>query len=279
MASLSSGSCKISSGIWLATRRGALVFDEDARELVVVPTKRLRGFTGLLGGGRVSIPSVASMSFSDPLCESQVLNDKGHSGLGEKGLSQQLRVATFPRSHPPKSSCFRSQLSNPLTTTPADMETNLAATTAARKERLIALRKRKQAAEQGNGANGSGPYVPFPEQSTPFHHLPAHLSITYTAEEVVLRETSQIPLRVQTTKLRPRDPSTASARSGRGRRRYGRESCGGVGGADHPRGRREAEGGVGQSFRLPACDIRYRADIGGWGRTCSISNRDGRIGI
>ncbi len=40
------------------------------------------------------------------------------------------------------------------------METNLAATTVARKERLIALWKRKQAAEQGNGANG-GPYVPL----------------------------------------------------------------------------------------------------------------------
>ena len=37
------------------------------------------------------------------------------------------------------------------------METNLAATSAARKERLIALRKRKQAAEQGDGTNGSGP--------------------------------------------------------------------------------------------------------------------------
>jgi hypothetical protein len=34
------------------------------------------------------------------------------------------------------------------------VETNLAATTAARKERLIALRKRKQAAEQGNGVDG-----------------------------------------------------------------------------------------------------------------------------
>jgi hypothetical protein len=34
------------------------------------------------------------------------------------------------------------------------METNLAATTAARKERLIALRKRKEAVEQGEGANG-----------------------------------------------------------------------------------------------------------------------------
>ena len=34
------------------------------------------------------------------------------------------------------------------------METNLAVTTAARKERLIALRKRKQAGEQGNGVNG-----------------------------------------------------------------------------------------------------------------------------
>lgn len=34
------------------------------------------------------------------------------------------------------------------------MNTNLAATTAARKERLIALRKRKEAAEQGEGADG-----------------------------------------------------------------------------------------------------------------------------
>jgi coiled-coil domain-containing protein 12 len=37
------------------------------------------------------------------------------------------------------------------------METNLAATSAARKERLIALRKRKEAVETGDGTNGSGP--------------------------------------------------------------------------------------------------------------------------
>ena len=41
-----------------------------------------------------------------------------------------------------------------LSSITSSMETNLAATTAARKERLIALRKRKQAAEQGNGTNG-----------------------------------------------------------------------------------------------------------------------------
>lgn len=34
------------------------------------------------------------------------------------------------------------------------METNLAATTAARKERLIALRRRKEANEQGVAING-----------------------------------------------------------------------------------------------------------------------------
>lgn len=38
------------------------------------------------------------------------------------------------------------------------METNLAATQAARKERLIALRKRKEAHESGD-QNGAGPYV------------------------------------------------------------------------------------------------------------------------
>jgi coiled-coil domain-containing protein 12 len=37
------------------------------------------------------------------------------------------------------------------------METNLAATSAARKERLIALRKRKETVETGDGTNGSGP--------------------------------------------------------------------------------------------------------------------------
>jgi hypothetical protein len=52
---------------------------------------------------------------------------------------------------PTHSACIRGSLS-------VEMETNLAATTAARKERLIALRKRKEASEQGNGANG-GPYV------------------------------------------------------------------------------------------------------------------------
>ncbi|CAD6587431.1 MAG: hypothetical protein TREMPRED_004757 [Tremellales sp. Tagirdzhanova-0007] len=46
------------------------------------------------------------------------------------------------------------------------MDTNLAATTAARRERLIALRKRKQAAELGNGANGSGPsYFAFKQRN------------------------------------------------------------------------------------------------------------------
>jgi len=39
------------------------------------------------------------------------------------------------------------------------METNLAATSAARKERLIALRKRKQAVESGDGESS---YVPKP---------------------------------------------------------------------------------------------------------------------
>lgn len=34
------------------------------------------------------------------------------------------------------------------------MDTNLAATTAARKERLIALRQRKEATEQGVAVNG-----------------------------------------------------------------------------------------------------------------------------
>ncbi|KAI9633590.1 cwf18 pre-mRNA splicing factor-domain-containing protein [Dioszegia hungarica] len=37
------------------------------------------------------------------------------------------------------------------------METNLAATSAARKERLIALRKRKEQVDGGNGTNGAGP--------------------------------------------------------------------------------------------------------------------------
>ncbi|ORY29627.1 cwf18 pre-mRNA splicing factor-domain-containing protein [Naematelia encephala] len=45
------------------------------------------------------------------------------------------------------------------------METNLAATSAARKERLIALRKRKQAAETGNGANGGPSHFAFKQRN------------------------------------------------------------------------------------------------------------------
>ncbi|RSH85188.1 hypothetical protein EHS25_004995 [Saitozyma podzolica] len=45
------------------------------------------------------------------------------------------------------------------------METNLAATTAARKERLIALRKRKEAVEQGEGANGEPSHFTFKQRN------------------------------------------------------------------------------------------------------------------
>ncbi|GFZ48204.1 hypothetical protein JCM24511_05952 [Saitozyma sp. JCM 24511] len=45
------------------------------------------------------------------------------------------------------------------------METNLAATTAARKERLIALRKRKEAVEQGEGTNGEPSHFTFKQRN------------------------------------------------------------------------------------------------------------------
>lgn len=72
------------------------------------------------------------------------------------------------------------------------MDTNLAVTTAERKDRLIALRKRKQAAEQGNGANGSGPYV--------FVTRPIRLLLSAVLRAYCFR--SQITLCVQAAQLR-----------------------------------------------------------------------------
>ncbi|WWD20600.1 hypothetical protein CI109_105076 [Kwoniella shandongensis] len=45
------------------------------------------------------------------------------------------------------------------------METNLAATTAARKERLIALRRRKEAADAGDGTNGGPSHFAFKQRN------------------------------------------------------------------------------------------------------------------
>lgn len=64
IAALRSGSFKISSGIWLATRRIGTAFALG----LLVPTKRLRGFDGpATGTGGVSMPPEAFISAGEDI--------------------------------------------------------------------------------------------------------------------------------------------------------------------------------------------------------------------
>lgn len=126
---------------------------------VDVPTKRLRG---LMGACARSTPSAAVASVVpralDDICV-------GYMGLlaGSKDISVDPPIATFSRSTSPgtSTSLYLQLLTIPVkyhyscsSSSPSNMETNLAATTAARKERLIALRKRKEATDKGESTGG-----------------------------------------------------------------------------------------------------------------------------
>jgi hypothetical protein len=97
MAALSSASCKMSSGIWLATRR--TIFDDEAFG-VEVPTNFLLGLTVLTGA---SIPSVAVIAGSEVDMIVDVVRrgsrDTGYIPNSRYDLTFGCLVATFPRLH------------------------------------------------------------------------------------------------------------------------------------------------------------------------------------
>ena len=123
---------------------------------VDVPTKRLRG---LVGACTRSTPSTAVASI-----EAEAPDDISVGYMvslsGSKDISVDPPISTFPRSTSPGTSVYLQLLTTPVkyysfsSSSPSNMETNLAATTAARKERLIALRKRKEATDKGESTGG-----------------------------------------------------------------------------------------------------------------------------